>query len=98
MADEDRTLLYSYLRDKLSVTNDLAQVYRFCLPDFKVGTLDLLVGAGEDLGRLDPLLESTVNRLISSLASLLDGDADQLRSCLSVNESKGKLEGGAFIT
>lgn len=52
-----------------------------------MGTLDSLVGSGEELARLDPLFEAAVTRLVGSLKSLLDGDMEQLRGNLLINES-----------
>lgn len=36
VVDEDRNVLYSFLKDKLSVSNDLAEVHQFAFPQFKV--------------------------------------------------------------
>ncbi len=36
VVDEDRNMLYSFIKDKLSVSQSLAQVYRFDFPTFKV--------------------------------------------------------------
>ncbi|PJF17703.1 ATPase, V1 complex, subunit C domain-containing protein [Paramicrosporidium saccamoebae] len=86
LVDEDRNILYSFLKDKLSVSSDVAEVHQFAFPEFKVGTLDSLVAAGEDLSKMDPVLETTVNRLVSNFRGLLNGDSEQLRSSLVVNE------------
>lgn len=36
IVDEDRNILYSFLKDKLSVSNDLAEVHQFTFPKLKV--------------------------------------------------------------
>lgn len=42
--------------------------------------------AGEDLAKMDPALEAAVNRLVTNLKGLFNGDCEQLRSSLLVNE------------
>lgn len=51
-----------------------------------MGTLDSLVAAGEDLGRMDPQMESVVGRLITSLKGLLDGGSEQAKSTLLIGD------------
>ena len=87
IVEEDRNILYSFLKDKLSVSGDLAEVHQFAFPEFKVGTLDSLVTASEDLVRMDSTLESSVSRLVASLKGLLPADGPQLRSSLLVNDA-----------
>lgn len=36
LIDEDRNILFSYIKDKLAVTHHIAEVYQFCFPEFKV--------------------------------------------------------------
>ena len=36
VVEEDRNILFSFLKDKLSVASDLAQVHQFAFPQFKV--------------------------------------------------------------
>lgn len=86
LIDEDRSILYSYLKDKLAVSSGVAEVYRFSFPELKIGTLDSLVSAGEDLVKMDATLETIVGRLITSLRNLLNNDLAQVKSSLLVND------------
>ncbi|KAJ3070092.1 hypothetical protein HDU98_006854 [Podochytrium sp. JEL0797] len=77
----------SKLRDKIASRNsDLAEIFSFNLPDFKVGTLDTLVVLSDDLAKLDPLFESVTIKIGDNLRTLLNNDMDQWRNNLSVNE------------
>lgn len=35
-ADEDRNQLFTLLKERLAITHDLAEVYQFTFPEFKV--------------------------------------------------------------
>lgn len=108
IADEDRNSLYTILKEKLSVAHDLAEVHQFSFPEFKVigkssldifpvtpsqvGTLDSLFIAGEDLAKMDAQIETVVNRLITNLRNILDGDTDQVRASLVINDGMSHRE------
>jgi V-type H+-transporting ATPase subunit C len=65
--------------------NNLSTNYKFHIPDLKVGTLDVLVGLSDELGKLDPYVESVVNKLVSYLGEVLEDERDKLRESLIVN-------------
>ncbi|KAJ3290785.1 Vacuolar ATP synthase subunit C [Rhizoclosmatium sp. JEL0117] len=77
----------SKLRDKIASRNqDLAEIFPFNLPDFKVGTLDTLVLLSDDLVKADATFESVTMKIGDNLRALLNNDMDQWRNNLSVNE------------
>ncbi|KAJ3136534.1 hypothetical protein HK100_001677 [Physocladia obscura] len=80
------------LRDKIASprSQDLAEIYPFNLPDFKVGTLDTLVVLSDDLAKTDVAFEAITVKIGDNLRALLNNNIDQWRSNLSVNESKCK--------
>lgn len=84
---EDRAILYSFLKEKLSLQHDLAQVHQMNIPELKIGTLDSLVAAGEELAKLDPQFEAVVARLVTAFKGLVDNDLEQVRSSLIVADS-----------
>jgi len=65
--------------------NNLSTNYKFHIPDLKVGTLDVLVGLSDELGKLDPYVESVVNKLVAYLGEVLEDERDKLRESLIVN-------------
>lgn len=77
------------LKDKISNKNsqsgnDLADVYQFSLPEFKVGTLDALVVLSDELVKADAAFEAITTKIADSLRGLLNNDLDQWRSNLTV--------------
>jgi V-type H+-transporting ATPase subunit C len=65
--------------------NNLCTNYKFHVPDLKVGTLDVLVGLSDDLGKLDPFVEGVVNKLVQYLGEVLEEERDKLKESLNVN-------------
>ncbi|ORY75419.1 ATPase V1 complex subunit C [Protomyces lactucae-debilis] len=56
------------------VTQDMADISRFPIPDLKIGTLDALVSNAEDLARLDTTCEGYVYKVADILKQILQGD------------------------
>lgn len=86
---EDRTILFTFLQEKLSQQRDLAEIHRIDLPDFKTGTLDVLVSSGEELARVDPMTEGILTRLVSIFKQL--GADNQMREREGKTEAEGQL-------
>ncbi|KAH6599590.1 hypothetical protein BASA50_002932 [Batrachochytrium salamandrivorans] len=77
----------SMLKENISSKNaDLAEVFPFTLPEFKVGTLDTLVALSDDLVKTDQALEATVTKVSDGLRGLLANDLVQWKSNLVVGD------------
>lgn len=50
VVDEDRNILYSFLKDKLAVGSELAEVQQFAFPEFKARPRTLSDRAGGHAG------------------------------------------------
>ncbi|KAI9361220.1 ATPase, V1 complex, subunit C [Zopfochytrium polystomum] len=86
-AEPTRTETVAKLREKISSkASDLADVFPFNLPDFKVGTLDTLVVLSDDLAKSDAAFEAITVKIGENLRGLLSNDLDQWRNNLTVNE------------
>ncbi|KAK3808719.1 MAG: hypothetical protein J3Q66DRAFT_303995 [Benniella sp.] len=85
---ESVTVTFQNFKAKIgSLQNDLSEVTQFPISEFKIGTLDTLVLLSEDLAKLDTAFESSANKLVDTIRSLLGPDhADKLQGSLSVNE------------
>ncbi|KAM9201582.1 V-type proton ATPase subunit C 2 isoform 3-T3 [Dugong dugon] len=59
--------------------SNLSYNTRFAIPDFKVGTLDSLVGLSDELGKLDIFAESLIKRMAQSVVEVME-------------EAKGKVQ------
>lgn len=86
-APGDKTCQQTF--DKLnSVTmrqNMLSTNYKFPIPDLKVGTLDILVGLSDDLGKLDAYVESVTRKISQYLGEVLEDHKDKLMENLLAN-------------
>lgn len=72
----------------LSATiTDNGTVLPFAIPDFKIGTLDLLVQQADDLAKLDAACQSVVAKVADSLRTVLNNDEDRMASYKMVNDS-----------
>ncbi|KAF8980836.1 Vacuolar ATP synthase subunit C [Entomortierella lignicola] len=84
----NRTVTFQNFKAKIaSSQNDLSEVTPLPIPEFKIGTLDTLVVLSEDLTKQDTAFESSVNKLVDIVRSLLGPEAaTKLAGSLSVNE------------
>ncbi|XP_029642849.1 V-type proton ATPase subunit C 1-A [Octopus sinensis] len=62
--------------------NNLSTNYKFQIPDLKVGTLDVLVGLSDDLGKLDDYVERVTRKLAHYLGEVLENQRENLRENL----------------
>lgn len=69
------------------VSGDLGTTYPFEIPEFKVGTLDALVGQADELSKLEQGCRGVVDKVADSLRSLVDGDDEKLQQQKVVNDS-----------
>ncbi|KAF9376424.1 Vacuolar ATP synthase subunit C, partial [Podila verticillata] len=84
----NRTVTFQNFKAKIaSSQNDLSEVSPLPIPEFKIGTLDTLVLLSEDLAKQDTAFESSANKLVDVIRSLLGAEAaTKLAGSLSVNE------------
>ncbi|ESO97287.1 hypothetical protein LOTGIDRAFT_206255 [Lottia gigantea] len=59
---------------------------KFQIPDLKVGTLDVLVGLSDELGKLDVYCESVTRKIAQYIGEVLEDTRDKLQANLKVNE------------
>lgn len=71
-----------------TITADNGTVLPFSIPDFKIGTLDLLVQQADDLAKLDTACQSVVAKVADSLRTVLNNDEDRMASYKMVNDSE----------
>ncbi|KAJ2708191.1 Vacuolar ATP synthase subunit C [Coemansia sp. IMI 203386] len=64
-------------------TGDL---YDFVLPQFKIGTLDLLVRLSDDLNKFDSAYENTMSKFVDTLRALSGVTNQQLQTMLLVDD------------
>ncbi|KAM0446921.1 hypothetical protein ACHAPV_007843 [Trichoderma viride] len=69
-----------------TITSDNGTVLPFGIPDFKIGTLDLLVQQADDLAKLDAACQSVVAKVADSLRTVLNNDEDRMASYKMVND------------
>lgn len=69
-------------------------VFRFNLPELKVGTLDTLVALSEELTKHDTYIEGLLRKVVVSLLDVLDGERDKLKENLLV----GGGTAGAYLS
>lgn len=86
-APGDKTCQQTF--DKLCVAttsqNSLSTNYKFAVPDLKVGTLDILVGLSDDLGKLDTYCEGVTKKIAQYLGDVLEAQRDKLQENLLAN-------------
>ncbi|EPZ31995.1 ATPase, V1 complex, subunit C [Rozella allomycis CSF55] len=68
-----------------TLVQDQAELYKFPIPDFKVGTLDQLVTVTDELAKMDVQFESMTIKIIQNLKSILPPTESALAN-VSVNE------------
>ncbi|XP_060068198.1 V-type proton ATPase subunit C 1-A-like [Ylistrum balloti] len=64
--------------------NSLSTNYKFAIPDLKVGTLDILVGLSDELGKLDAYCESVTRKISHYMGEVLE-DNHKLQENLLAN-------------
>ncbi|XP_017337920.1 V-type proton ATPase subunit C 1-B [Ictalurus punctatus] len=65
--------------------NNLSTNNKFTIPDLKVGTLDVLVGLSDELGKLDSFVESVVKKVAHYMADVLEDSRDKVLENLLAN-------------
>lgn len=65
--------------------HNVAQSFKFHIPDLKVGTLDVLVGLSDELTKLDAYVESVVRKIAQYAADVLEKDKDKIKENLTIN-------------
>ncbi|KAM5263755.1 V-type proton ATPase subunit C 2 isoform 2-T2 [Ctenodactylus gundi] len=58
---------------------------KFSIPDFKVGTLDSLVGLSDELGKLDAFTESLIKRMAQSVVEVMEDSKGKVQENLLAN-------------
>ncbi|KAK3594055.1 hypothetical protein CHS0354_040817 [Potamilus streckersoni] len=86
-APGDKTCQQTFDKLNLHVSqnNNLSINYKFNIPDLKVGTLDVLVGMSDDLGKLDTYCEGVTRRIAQYLGEVLEDQRDKLHENLLAN-------------
>ncbi|KAI7640816.1 ATPase, V1 complex, subunit C, partial [Hortaea werneckii] len=69
-----------------AVHTDQATTFPFNVPNFKVGTLDALVGQADELAKLEGGCRGAVDKIADSLRGLLEGDEEKLQQQKVVND------------
>lgn len=65
---------------------EFSLIYKFNLPELKVGTLDTLVGLSDELGKLDQTVESNVKKLANYFMDVLEEKQEKVLENLQVND------------
>ncbi|CAH8848887.1 unnamed protein product [Trichobilharzia szidati] len=88
--------VYQRLQTTLSKYRDVcSQLNKFNIPpDFKVGTLDILVGLSDELSKLDVYAESITKKVAQYMGDVLEEQKHKLEDNLSVNG----LSPSSFLT
>lgn len=76
---------FDALQSVLTRNKSYGSVFKFNIPDLKVGTLDTLVGLAEELGKLDTFVESVTRKIAQYLGDVLEEDKDKLKENLTVH-------------
>ncbi|PQE08008.1 V-ATPase subunit C protein [Rutstroemia sp. NJR-2017a BVV2] len=71
-----------------TVTTDNGTTIPFKIPEFKIGTLDALVGQADDLAKLEGACQGVVAKVGDSLRNLLEGDESKISQQKTVNDSE----------
>ncbi|KAJ3043755.1 hypothetical protein HDV00_004161 [Rhizophlyctis rosea] len=86
-ADPTKQDAVNKLKEKIaSKHNELAEIFPFTLPDFKVGTLDSLVVLSDDLQKMDQNFESITVKISENMRTLLNNDVEQWKLNLTVSD------------
>ncbi|XP_019307558.2 V-type proton ATPase subunit C 2 isoform X6 [Panthera pardus] len=65
--------------------SNLSYNTKFSIPDFKVGTLDSLVGLSDELGKLDTFAESLIKRMAQSVVEVMEDSKGKVPENLLAN-------------
>lgn len=65
--------------------SNLSYNTKFAIPDFKVGTLDSLVGLSDELGKLDTFAESLIKRMAQSVVDVMEDAKGKVQENLLAN-------------
>ncbi|XP_050999727.1 V-type proton ATPase subunit C 2 isoform X5 [Acomys russatus] len=65
--------------------SNLSHNTKFTIPDFKVGTLDSLVGLSDELGKLDTFAESLIKRMAQSVVEVMEDSKGKVHENLLAN-------------
>ncbi|XP_004696091.1 V-type proton ATPase subunit C 2 isoform X2 [Echinops telfairi] len=65
--------------------SNLSYNTKFAIPDFKVGTLDSLVGLSDELGKLDNFAESLIKRMAQSVVEVMEDAKGKVQENLLAN-------------
>uniref|UniRef100_A0A8D0PP75 V-type proton ATPase subunit C n=1 Tax=Sus scrofa TaxID=9823 RepID=A0A8D0PP75_PIG len=65
--------------------SNLSYNTKFTIPDFKVGTLDSLVGLSDELGKLDAFAESLIKRMAQSVVEVMEDAKGKVQENLLAN-------------
>ncbi|KAG3267588.1 ATPase H+ transporting V1 subunit C2, transcript variant X1 [Ictidomys tridecemlineatus] len=65
--------------------SNLSYNTKFAIPDFKVGTLDTLVGLSDELGKLDTFAESLIKRMAQSVVEVMEDSKGKVQENLLAN-------------
>ncbi|XP_058407775.1 V-type proton ATPase subunit C 2 isoform X2 [Diceros bicornis minor] len=65
--------------------SNLSYNTKFVIPDFKVGTLDSLVGLSDELGKLDAFAESLIRRMAQSVVDVMEDAKGKVQENLLAN-------------
>ncbi|KAM6149700.1 V-type proton ATPase subunit C 2 isoform 1-T1 [Erethizon dorsatum] len=84
--------------------SNLSRNTKFAIPDFKVGTLDSLVGLSDELGKLDAFAESLIKRMAQSVVDVMEDSEGKVQENLLANGGlkekmkRLKLDLTSFVT
>ncbi|XP_005655333.1 V-type proton ATPase subunit C 2 isoform X4 [Sus scrofa] len=65
--------------------SNLSYNTKFTIPEFKVGTLDSLVGLSDELGKLDAFAESLIKRMAQSVVEVMEDAKGKVQENLLAN-------------
>ncbi|XP_066242141.1 V-type proton ATPase subunit C 2 isoform X8 [Saccopteryx leptura] len=65
--------------------SNLSHNTKFAIPDFKVGTLDSLVGLSDELGKLDTFAESLIRRMAQTVVEVMEDARGKVQENLLAN-------------
>jgi len=85
---------FDILNNVAAKQQNLSQNFKFSIPELKVGTLDVLVGLSDDLGKLDSFCEQISRKVAQYLGEVLEDQRDKLQENLLANG----MELGSYLT
>jgi len=76
---------FEVLNNVTAKQHNLSTNFKFPIPELKVGTLDVLVGLSDDLGKLDAFCETISRKVAQYLGEVLEDQRDKLQENLLAN-------------